>query len=198
MIVCVHLTLFLLFILLFLSQSLSSIAINHYQSKSPSSTTTVHHGFHHQQHTAKRIMEVGECVDIVVQHSQQGFSHAIHCGKEFLGDERFMVVSVFSPLVTGTSQSINANSMNTNAPFNHLQHTFTTPSPHLHHTFNSPSPHLQFTFTSPSLHLHFTFTSLSTHLLCDAVPSPAGVGGPHLQIHQRRRPKLCATDDRGQ
>jgi UTP-glucose-1-phosphate uridylyltransferase len=99
---CVHLTLFLLFILLFLSQSLSSITINHYQSKSPSSTTTVHHGFHHQQHTAKRIMEVGECVDIVVQHSQHGFSHAIHCGKEFLGDERFMVVSVFSPLVTGT------------------------------------------------------------------------------------------------
>jgi UTP-glucose-1-phosphate uridylyltransferase len=86
--------------------SISITIVNHHQSKSPLSTTTVHHGFHHgfhhQQHTAKRIMEVGECVDIVVQHSQHGFSHAIHCGKEFLGDERFMVVSVFSPLVTGT------------------------------------------------------------------------------------------------
>ena len=45
-----------------------------------------------QQQTAKRIMEVGECVDIVVQSSQHGFSHAIHCAKEYLGKERFMVV----------------------------------------------------------------------------------------------------------
>ena len=37
-------------------------------------------------------MEVGERVDIVVQTTQQGFSHAIYCAKDFLGDERFMVV----------------------------------------------------------------------------------------------------------
>ena len=60
--------------------------------KEPLSPQNYHTLTTEQQQTAKRIMEVGECVDIVVQGAQEGFSHAVHCAKDFLGDERFMVV----------------------------------------------------------------------------------------------------------
>jgi galactokinase len=67
---------------------------SHYQRlfKEPLSPSNYHRLTSEQQQTAKRIMEVGERVDIVVQTTQQGFSHAIYCAKDFLGDERFMVV----------------------------------------------------------------------------------------------------------
>ena len=60
--------------------------------KEPLSPQNYHKLTTEQQQTAKRIMEVGERVDIVVQGAQEGFSHAVHCAKDFLGNERFMVV----------------------------------------------------------------------------------------------------------
>jgi UTP--glucose-1-phosphate uridylyltransferase len=68
--------------------------LSHYHRlfKEPLTPQNYHRLTIEQQAQAKRIMEVGECIDLIVQKSQEGFSHAIRCAKNNLGDERFMVV----------------------------------------------------------------------------------------------------------
>lgn len=45
-----------------------------------------------QKEYAQRIIEIGEKVHFIIQESPEGFGHAVHCAKDQIGDEHFLLV----------------------------------------------------------------------------------------------------------
>ena len=44
------------------------------------------------QHYMQHIMDVGNKVTLLIQDSQEGFGHAVHCAREWVGNEPFMLM----------------------------------------------------------------------------------------------------------
>ena len=46
----------------------------------------------HFQEYAQRLLEIGRRVTFITQQTQQGFGHAVHCAREAIGDEPFLLM----------------------------------------------------------------------------------------------------------
>ena len=46
----------------------------------------------HFQEYAHRILDIGKSVTFVIQHTQEGFGHAVYCAREAIGDEPFLLM----------------------------------------------------------------------------------------------------------
>ncbi len=57
------------------------------------------------QRYTQRILDMGNKVTLVVQDSQEGFGHAVHCAKEWVGNEPFLLVLGDHLYSSGTSES---------------------------------------------------------------------------------------------
>jgi len=53
---------------------------------------------------AEKLRDLGERITYVVQENQEGYGHAVYCGREFAGDEPFLLLLGDHVFITGTKK----------------------------------------------------------------------------------------------